>query len=717
MKQTSPKSHRSALFSLAFPFYISVFLSAFLLFQVQPLIGKYILPWFGGGSSVWTTTILFFELLLLFGYGYAYFVTKLKLRQQIMVHAGLVLVAAGMLSVLFFFWSSPITPPLSLRPPDSFTPVLQVLSVLLLSVGLPYFLLSTTTSLLQRWFTHTKFNLSPYPLYALSNAGSLLGLLAYPFFIEVVLTLRMQGLMWSGLYLLLAVLLVASCYVTLMYAKKGGQTKEAAITPEAVAKKRSLLWLFFPMASSMILLSVTSQITQGIAPFPLLWVLPLSLYLLSFILCFSNKNLYWRNFYAILFIVSAAFSLYISLELQSIIMNISVYAVFIFASFMVLHGELYNSRPEPHHLNLFYFIEALGSVVGGIFVAVIAPLIFTDYWEFYLAIFLTYIVAILVLFTYKTSILYIILNAFPVFNIQKNRFRIGAVVAAGVIAFAAYYVYSYQGETLKKTRNFYGIVSVTSELDGEEEYLTMYNGRINHGGQYTSDDLRSMPVSYFGPDTGIAKALTLHPNRKEGEPLRIAVTGLGVGTIAAFGEEGDTIRFFEINQSAIEIAQNNFTFLNESAAEISIVPGDARISMLNELNAPERPTYDIIVLDAFVDDAIPVHLITKDAFDIYLPMLEKSQGVIAVNISNRYLSLEPVIAKLAEHFGMEYAVIDSDDGPYNVASATWVLLSYNKEFINQPDVAGVATPVEADLSKTHLWTDDYSNLLEVIYIY
>lgn len=722
MKKTQNLNHRKALFTYQFPFYASVFLSAFLLFQIQPLIGKYILPWFGGGSSVWTTSILFFELFLLFGYAYAYFLTRLRLKQQIIMHCILLIIVSLLLITLFFYWDSPVTPPIEIRPKDTFPPTIQVLIVLFLSVGLPYFLLSTTSSLLQRWFSRTNEKLSPYPLYALSNAGSLLGLVTYPFIVEVLLPLHTQGVIWALSFLVFSILLAIASIVTIRYAKKTTHQDTANIVESQKAQAgtaRRYLWIILPMISSMILLSTTSQITQSVAPAPFLWILPLGLYLLSFILCFSNKNLYWRNIYAYLLLILASVTIYISLDLQEFLTNLTIYSAFIFVSFMLLHGELYNARPDAKHLNLFYFLEALGSALGGVFVAIIAPQIFTDFWEFYIAAFLTVSVAIVVLFAYKNSLPHILLEKLQWVKKKNYHTRIGVAVAVLVVIAGFTWIIANQDEVIAKTRNFYGIVSVAQEYDdNDEEYLTMYNGRINHGGQYTSETLKQRPVSYYGNDSGISLAIRRHPNRlapkSQQKPLRIGVTGLGVGTLAAFGKRGDTIAFYEINPEAVNAAYEYFTYLEDSVADVSIVPGDARISMENRIKQNDRAIYDIIILDAFVDDSIPIHLITKEAFDLYLKLLEPKNGIIAVNISNKYLSLDPIIAKVAEHFGLEYALIESYDDDYNIAAASWVILTRNKDFIQNRRIAEVATPQETDLNKIHLWTDQYSNLFQAL---
>jgi hypothetical protein len=381
------------------PFAISVFLGAFLLFQVQPVIGKYILPWFGGSSSVWITSVLFFEVLLLFGYFYAYIVTQMPLKRQIFVHSTLLLFSGSVIVLLFFLWNSPITPPLGFKF-DSIPPIMQVFLILGVSVGLPYFMLSTTSSLLQRWYSMVQQKNSPYRLYALSNAGSLIGILSYPFLFEILFSLRVQGIGWSLGYIIYTAFLIWIARITIKNAREEKQAKKSAT--EEIPEKSSgasayTFWFLLPFLSSIILLATTAKITQAVAPMPFLWLLPLGLYLLSFVLCFDSRRWYWRWFYPYFFIASAIGAIWISLNMQSVLINLSVFSAFLFSTFMLLHGELYDYRPEPKRLNLYYFFIALGGAVGGVMVAVVAPLVLKDYYEFYIGIYLVTVIAIIVM--------------------------------------------------------------------------------------------------------------------------------------------------------------------------------------------------------------------------------------------------------------------------------------------------------------------------------
>lgn len=706
------KSH-SSVKSILLPFSLTIFLSAFLLFQVQPIISKYILPWFGGSFSVWITAVLFFELLLLAGYLYAYLLTKLQQKLQIFIHAGVLAFITLIVVGQVILWGSPITPPVALKPTDAVPPVLQIIAILMISVGLPYFVLSTTSSLLQRWYSQLNKNDTPYKLYALSNAGSLIGILSYPFLIEIFLPIHWQGILWAGGFIVYTIILL---YIARLTVLKGKATKEASQTMLINGSNGNIsLWILLPLLSSLLLLTTTSKITQAVAPVPFLWLVPLGIYLLSFILCFDSEKWYWRWFYPYAFILSAVGAILITLDLQSIIKNFTVYTIFLFTTFMLLHGEVYRIKPDPKRLNLYYLCISFGGALGGIIVGVIAPLIFNDYWEYYIGIFLVFIIAISVI---ASQLKFLIAKLRPHgFLARVPEYSYFLVLFLILFGFAISFFITHTNEEnfMTQRRNFYGTIGVESGTDSFGNYLSLYNGEINHGSQYTDPSLQNKPTTYYGELTGAGLALLNHQKRirADGGKLRTAVVGLGIGTLATYGREGDEMVFYEINPAVTDIANEYFSYLKNSKAKVSVVHGDARLSMQKELSE-KKPTYDVVVIDAFIDDAIPVHLLTKEAFAIYLSLLDTKEGILAIHISNRYLDLKPVILKAANQFNLETAVIESSDEDYQVSSATWVLLSKNQKALSAPEIQNEKVFDDIAMKDVSLWTDDYSNLFQAL---
>jgi MFS family permease len=699
------------------PFYLSVFLGAFLLFQVQPVISKYILPWFGGSSSVWTTSVLFFEVMLLVGYLYAYLLTKLRLRLQIIIHIVLLILILSILVVLTFFWESAITPPVTTKLEESVPPVVQILALLFISVGLPYFLLSTTSSLLQRWFSYVKGNQLPYTLYAISNAGSLLGILAYPFVIELIFPIKIQGAVWTGGFVVYAFLLFVCALYTWQQQSLVQNTRKASEKQHAeiIAKptyKVLLYWLFLPTITSLVLLATTNKMTQSVAPVPFLWLLPLGIYLLSFILSFSSIKMYFRNLYAALTLLSAVAAIVVTVDPQSLIVNLVCYVAFLFSAFMLLHGELYRLKPHPSYLNLYYFLIALGGAIGGFAVVVIAPLVFNTYWEYYLGIYIVSLIAISVLLVLVFSVLNILLRRKRLKAGQKTTAIVLASIALVCFIIGYNYITSDFINAKKQLRNFYGTVSVEESTNQGEDIVTLYNGDISHGSQFTSVDLRKKPTTYYGNKSGIGLALNNHPKRAAGGNLNVGIVGLGVGTLAVYGESGDHFIFYEINPVVVDLAYSDFTYLSDSKAKIDIVLGDARLSMEQQLKTNKVEKFDILVIDAFTDDAIPVHLLTKEAFGIYRSLL-KPDGILAIHISNKFLRLEPVVTAMADFYNMQYGIVESDEDDYDIASATWVLLSDNRKFFEKNAVENATYVLENSAEKI-LWTDDYSNLFQLV---
>ena len=383
-----------------FLFYFSIFLSAFLLFQIQPLIGKLILPWFGGAPAVWTTAMLFFQTLLTGGYAYAYWlIRRVKINLQTAIHSALIIFSIAVLIGLSFTWTSPITPDASWKPQNVDAPILHIFALLIVSVGLPYFILAANSPLMQAWFSRNFPNKSYARLYSLSNLGSLLGLLAYPALVEPLLTLRAQGWLWSIGFALFGLFAV---WIALRYSRASPLSTVEVDSPSSSGHPSPALftlWLALSATASLFLLSVTNQISQEVAVIPFLWILPLTIYLLSFILAFSGERGYNRKIYSFLFFISLALTLFVMLNATSlhIYWQIAAYSLLLFAACMLCHGELYLLRPDAEHLTTFYLMVSIGGALGGLFVSLIAPFIFNGYWEFFVGLAMTIGIALTIL--------------------------------------------------------------------------------------------------------------------------------------------------------------------------------------------------------------------------------------------------------------------------------------------------------------------------------
>lgn len=671
-------------------FAINIFLSAFLLFQIQPLIGKFILPWFGGTPAVWSTAMLFFQALLTGGYAYAYWLVKQT--KQRWIHATLLVISITLLTLLGLVWRSPITPSPELRPAYVEFPVFNIFFILLVSVGLPYFVLASNSPLMQAWFSRLQPTASYAKLYALSNVGSLLGLLAYPILVEPYLSLQSQGWGWSIGFVLFAV--VSSLIIYQLGDKKIESTSVEKTVKASASLK--LLWMILGGVASLFLLAITNQITQEVTVIPFLWVLPLAIYLLSFILAFSDSRWYNRNLYALLFGLASLATLWALTARQTspITLQVLIYCLLLFFSCMICHGELYQLRPPADHLTTFYLMSSLGGALGGVYVNFLAPALFDGYWEFYLGWLMTMLILVIRLFPkwlgeYKKQTQAVALS-----------FVIGTLLMLGL---------NHSGKQLSADRNFYGVVR-TIELN--DHTLAMIHGITIHGIQ--DKNTPSQPTTYFAPDSGVGILLANYP--KDNQPAKVAVLGLGIGTLVAYGESGDEYRLYEINQIAIDLAEGKggyFSFLEDSQADIEVIAGDARISLENEYMANGSHNFDVIVLDTFSSDSVPVHLVTKQAFDLYLANL-KPDGVIAANISNQHIDLQPVFYQIAKEFNLTMMRIDNIPDEPNEYLSYWILLAKKPETLNITEILARATTYENYSTDVALFTDDYSNLFQIL---
>ncbi|MCP4785995.1 MAG: hypothetical protein GY903_25920 [Fuerstiella sp.] len=877
---------------------LTIFVSAFLLFQVQPLIGRYILPWFGGGPSIWTSCMLFFQIVLLAGYAYSHLLcTRLSRQAQVGTHLSLLA-----LSVLFL----PIAPSESWKPVGDQSPMLQILLLLLVTVGGPYFMLASTGPLMQRWFHQTSPGRSPYRLYSLSNVGSLLALLSYPLVFEPWLKLRHQVLSWSFVYVVY-VALATWCAIRLLRHSvfdplsenrnaASEQTEAPDVAVTAPGWGRMLLWLGLAACGSATLLATTNQLCIDVATVPFLWVLPLGLYLLSFIICFDNPHWYDRRVFGLLVLAGcpvACAALHEGPDVE-IADQVAIFSVVLFACCMVCHGELVHARPAPKYLTLFYVLVSAGGALGGAFVAIAAPQLFSGYYEYHASLFATCVIALIAwcvqrvwnstqsstfwIWTLAASAqvltvvswyfvpksesleeidrtvyfgIYLLLQLagltftaafetrkrvivgvwtfasfaqvawltgyaswrFPDDVIRSEQVWVAvgalvpAIVAVGVLygigrwreAIGGYVLRSAQfgivalwvsalwysetvaswqasafglsvcgalalefagryfcgahrpsmgfwlwlpsialisllGHRLQEiaavddvdvihtSRNFYGVLKVTKdEEDDSGEYgmpgrISLMHGQIRHGFQYLDEYWKTHPTTYYGQESGIGIAIEL--SRKlardtDQHVLRVGVVGLGTGTIAAYGQSDEYFRFYDINSHVRDLSAMYFTYLSDSEAETEVVIGDARIVMERELAAGRNQQFDVLAIDAFSSDAIPVHLLTTECAEIYREQLRPG-GVLAIHISNRFLELDPITRAMAEHLGWHAVRIENDDDDSTgVFTSTWVLLTANDAFVNSADIQDVDNEWDESDRVLH-WTDDYSGLWQIL---
>ena len=689
-------------------FGVTIILSAFLLFQVQPLIGKYILPWFGGGPAVWSACLLFFQLMLLVGYGYAHWAgSRLPARVASSIH--LVLLAASLLVL-------PIVPSPIWKPSAGDPPTAKILLLLAATVGLPYLLLSSTAPLIQKWFSESLPGRSPYRLYALSNAGSLLALLSYPFLFEPWLALRNQVLSWSVAYGVFVILSGWSAVRAGFVDARDGPEMEAATgeggaePTEAPNWGKLSLWLGLSAVGAVLLLATTNQMCQEIAVIPFLWVVPLAIYLLTFVISFDSERWYDRRVFGFLVGVSAAASLSAAAAGPNIPLSyhIIAYSVTLFACCMCCHNELAKLKPHPRHLTLFYLTIAAGGALGGVFVALIAPRIFTAFSEYPLALAAC---GVLTLFSWYRA------KAWEPY-LKQAHWVVGPMaglmlaVVCGVIVM----IRAIGPESVVTRRSFYGILRLQEEGEGPSRKIELVHGRVVHGEQFLSPDRRQWPTSYYGPDSAIGLAMKRHPRRlrETDRSLRVGVIGLGAGTIAAYGVEGDYFRFYEINPDVIEIAEDHFTYVKGSAAAVDVITGDARVRMEAELAGNQPQEFDILAVDAFSSDAIPIHLLTAESVATYWRHL-RPNGLLLFHISNHTLNLEPVVRGLAEITGHSTLFfVNAGDTERAINPSTWMIMTKNREFLtDEVALAAVAKPTDPDIPAL-VWTDDFAGLWQVL---
>ncbi|MGB3426778.1 MAG: fused MFS/spermidine synthase [Burkholderiaceae bacterium] len=667
------------------PYALTIFLSAFLLFLVQPIIAKQILPWFGGSSGVWTTALVFFQTTLLAGYAYADWTTRLGIRRQTMVHA--TLLAASLLTL-------PILASTAWRPQGDEEPTLRILLLLAATIGLPYFLLSTTTPLLQSWYWRRFHSAVPYRLFALSNFASLLALLGFPVLLEPWFDLAALGWGWSALYVVFVGTCAATGWASMRAAAEGEPVSTEAAAPSGAQVRPTavtqLTWLALSAMGSVMLLAVTNHVTQNIASVPFLWVLPLSIYLLTFILTFDHPRWYqrWVFIVALAGLAPAMAYLIPSLDLK---LAVTVFFVGLFVACMFCHGELARMKPDPRYLTRFYLMLSVGGALGAVLVAIVAPLTLPGYFEVNIALVL---LALLVL-------------------VQLGGWTrlIGLAVVVATGWFAVQGAREYARDTRVMWRDFYGVVRTRDRQD-PVPYRSMLHGSIVHGGQLLGEAFRNTPSDYFGPTSGYGRLFEAL-NEDRPQPRNVGIIGLGAGVVASYGRAGDTFVFYEISPRVVDVASAEFTFLRDTPAKTSVVLGDGRLSL--EREAPRK--YDVLGIDAFAGDSIPMHLVTREAMALYVRHLA-DDGVIVFQATNRYIDLLPVVKRLASEFGLE-AVLVSDQPGHSTGAEYWlsstdqILVTRDSKLLANAALRDAVTPI-ADRADLKTFTDAHHNMFRIL---
>jgi spermidine synthase len=683
-------------------FAIAITLGSFLLFAIEPLVGKRLLPMLGGSAAVWTTCLVFFQTALLIGYWLAHWMaTRLTPRAQALGYGGLLL-----LGLAQWTWASHADVQASTQHP-----IVSVLWLLTAFIGIPFVALSATSPLLQAWYarhaTAAGASLTPpYWLYALSNAGSLFALIAYPLIIEPRLGLHAQHLCWLGGLLVMAVV----CLFIIAAQKNDSAESPAASAPMAepdpvpTAGDRSV-WVVLAFCGSLLLCAMTNHLTQNVAPIPLLWVIPLIAYLLSFVLAFSHPRVYFRPVMLLLLLVALAAIAYLIYDpsideekhrflyhLADVAYAVPILSLCLLIACFTCHGELYRRRPRPQHMTTFYLCVATGGALGAFFVGVLAPVIFKANYELICGLVVTAAVMALVP---------------PATSFAGKGLWTATTVA--LIVFMFFYVRHWNADVIVKERSFYGTMRVIRDSDGEDRPLrALMHGKIEHGNQYVDPDRAGIPTSYYTRDSGVGVALDSCCGTR---PRRVGVIGLGTGTIAAYGRTGDVFRYYEIDPKVEGLAQTQFHYLRDSRATIEIAMGDARLS----LAAEPSQRFDVLAVDAFSGDAIPVHLLTAEAFELYRRHLAPG-GILAIHTSNQYVRLGPAVALQAQRLGMAVLPISTeDDSDVAEYSSSWVLVTANLDFLGRPQVQKANDKEKIQMMPSlRLWTDDYSTLLPLL---
>ena len=675
---------------------------------MQLVLGKQLLPWYGGTSAVWTTCLLFFQAALLAGYAWAHLVVgRLSPRRQRDAHLAFVVAALALLCWRAWTWPSPITPGEAPGRAALDAPILSILGLLTSTIGLPFVVLAATSPLLQAWFARRRPGQSPFWLFALSNAGSLLGLLSYPLLVEPLASVRAQGWLWSAAFAVYAAGVAWCACATPRDTVQPGPEAAAILAdpsgpgrPESLRMTDTVLWLALAFFPSVMLAAVTSHLTQEVAAVPFLWMLPLALYLLTFILSFAWPDA-GRGPFRVALAVAAGLTLFglHSALLLRVPVRLVLWSAILFVYGMAGHGELARRRPDPARLTGYYLAIAAGGALGALLNAVVAPLLFTGYWELHVGILAGPAVVLAVTWAEASS---------P----EARQRRVAAALATVVLAAALAFDVVVQSRGAERaSRNFYGVLRVVREEPGwPDEHLRLLHGRISHGTQLVAPARRGELTTYYGPTSGVGLAIGHHPKRLAGRPIRVGVIGLGTGTLAAWSVAGDAVRFYELDPEVARLSEGEepvFTHLRDAPGEVSVALGDGRLSLQRE--PPQG--YDVLVVDAFSSDAIPTHLLTVEAFAVYLRHLAEG-GVIAVHVTNRYVDLKPVVRGAARALSLQAEHVPSSEKGM-LWSSDWMLVARDRAVFQDEVVSAATLPRLAGAGEV-VWTDDWSNVLRVV---
>ena len=743
---------------------LTVLASAFLLFVLELVTAKALLPRFGGSPMVWTTSMLVYQILLLAGYAYAHALAGRRSgRVQAAVHIGVLMAAVAVAGWRLHAGTLVGGDPASI----SQHPFADLLLTLLGTLALPFVAVSATSPLVQHWQQRLEPGRSVYWLYAVSNVGSFAGLLAYPFVIEPLLSVERQFALWTALFALvslgLSVMALRARHAQPVRKEARGAEKGPGAAAHTGCGWRAILaWLALSAGTSALLLAATNELCQDLAVFPFLWVLPLSLYLLTFTLAFRSRRTRNRLPEAAVVTVAALSTSAASLMLPAPVHIVSI-GVLVFVLCLAAHRELYRVRPPEERLTAYYLWVAAGSGIGATGVALLAPVLFLGYWEFQLAILALWIALVAVVAADREGslragdprqcaallglVIYMVINQIPEQWLRQQVavwpavwsviIRVGLAVGlaallwtlvlrrrtvsrsvvwpralAVLVIFMAEcgVVHRVRGDLRQSgrvARNFFGVIHVQDVLNSASgaRVRQLMHGRINHGWQYVDPDLHRLPTSYHSPSTGIGRVIRVLQARKES--IHVGVTGLGAGALAAYPRAEDRIVFYEIDPQVVELSvgkRASFSFVNDCPGQAEVVLGDARQSLDAELTRKGGRGYDVLALDAFSGDAVPMHLLTHEAFALYLRHLAQPGGVLAVNISNLFLDLEPVLADTAQALGLHALLIDSLGDPPVRARSLWVLLSRDGSALQDPHLTSAARPLAEGRVA---WTDTY----------
>ena len=685
-------------------YFFSVFVSAFLVFLIQPIISKTILPWFGGGASVWTTCMLFFQFFLLLGYLYAYALTKiLAVKSQIVVHLAFLILSLLLLpNSIADIQNIQITG----------TPTWGVLKVLFFGLGFPYLILSANTPLLQQWFTSETNGAQPYRLYAISNVGSFLALISYPVLIEPFMSLDWQIKLWAIIYWLFVLLVGWIFFIVVKQNNNDRPIVPGQLINPKVGFFRLILWFMLSALGVILLVSTTNALTQNVPPVPFLWLAPLAIYLLTYVVAFSNLGIYVRNIWLPFFMLLSfvALLIYFIGGQFDIITQLLIYLLILLCGCMICHGELNSLKPKLGNTTLFYLVLSAGGVFGSFLVSFVAKDLFDEFLEFPLAIFSVLPLATASLWLKKQNELATAKSSMAALNDQFSKLALGSAVVALVWLLAFTKLNNqYQQYDIAKARNFYGILSVKDITQGKVNERRLIDGTTSHGSQSLPVSTSAVPMSYYRPGTGVQLVIEELSGDNE---LQVGIIGLGVGALAAYGQPGDHYTFYELNPLVSDFATRYFSYLDSTKAELEVKLGDARVTLQKELDLGQKNAFDLLVIDAFSGDLIPTHLMTYEAFLLYQQHI-KTQGVMALHISNRHLSLLPVILHHSSSLNMQVMLFETPGGG-NEHDAQWVVLTNNSQLTQSPKLISKQTVISKEQYQEVLWTDDYSSLLPIL---